>query len=299
MITDQQLQDIAGRTVYDVNGDKIGKAGQLYLDDETGAPEWLTVNTGFFGTSESFVPLREASVEGDGVRVPYEKGQVKDAPRLADDGHLDPEDEDQLYTYYGLAAGRTSGRGIDDRGIDNRDIDDRDIDDRGTEYRGTEYRGTEYISTEADVADADVARGRRESVGHDTSGPTTDSAMTRSEERLNVGTERREAGRARLRKYVTTEQQEVSVPVTRERVRVETEPITEANKGAATRGPDISEEEHEVVLTEERPVVTTEAVPVERVRLGTEEVTETEQVSGEVRKEVIDLDADEKTRTKR
>ena len=43
--------------------------------------------------------------------------------------------------------------------------------------------------------------------GYDTSGPTTDDAMTRSEEHLRAGTETREAGRARLRKYVVTEQE--------------------------------------------------------------------------------------------
>ena len=114
--------------------------------------------------------------------------------------------------------------------------------------------------------------------------------MTRSEERLNVGTETTEAGRARLRKYVVTEQQSVNVPVTREEVRIEREPITDANRDEALSGPDISEEEHEVTLHDERPVVETEAVPVERVRLSKEQVTEQETVSGEVRKEQIDTD---------
>ena len=126
--------------------------------------------------------------------------------------------------------------------------------------------------------------------GHDTSGPNTDEAMTRSEERLQVGTERVEAGRARLRKYVTTETETVNVPVTKERVTIEREPITDGNVGQAMDGPAISEEEHEVVLTEERPVVAKEAVPVERVRLGKEAVTEEVTVSEEVRKEQIETD---------
>jgi len=114
--------------------------------------------------------------------------------------------------------------------------------------------------------------------------------MTRSEERLRAGTERVEAGRARLRKYVVTETQQVDVPVSREEVRLEREPITDANRGAAYDGPAISEKEHEVTLRAERPVVETEAVPVERVRLGKETVSDTETVSGEVRKEQIELD---------
>ncbi|WP_027929821.1 DUF2382 domain-containing protein [Amycolatopsis thermoflava] len=130
----------------------------------------------------------------------------------------------------------------------------------------------------------------RETTGRDISGPATDDAMTRSEERLRVGTEQRERGRARLRKYVVTETEQVQVPVTREEVRVEREPITDANRGQAMDGPAISEEEHEVVLREERPVVDTEAVPVERVRLAKEEVQDTETVAGEVRKEHIEAD---------
>jgi len=118
--------------------------------------------------------------------------------------------------------------------------------------------------------------------------------MTRSEERLNVGTQTREAGRARLRKHVVTEQQTVSVPVTREEVTIDREPITDANVGEAMDGPAISEEEHEVTLRAERPVVEKEAVPVERVRLGTETRTEHETVGGEVRKEQIEVDADDR-----
>lgn len=116
--------------------------------------------------------------------------------------------------------------------------------------------------------------------------------MTRSEEQLRVGTEQVQTGRARLRKYVVTEQQSVQVPVSREEVRVEREPITDANRGDALTGADISEEEHEVVLHAERPVVDTEAVPVERVRLSTETVTDQETVTGQVRKENIEVDDD-------
>ncbi len=143
-------------------------------------------------------------------------------------------------------------------------------------YAGTNYSGTD---------------GQGAAGGQDTSGTATDNAMTRSEEQLSVGTQRVEAGRARLRKYVVTGTETVEVPVSREEVRVEREPITDANRGSATDGPAISEAEHEVVLSEERPVVTKEAVPVERVRLSAETVTEQAQVSEETRKEKIDVEA--------
>jgi uncharacterized protein (TIGR02271 family) len=130
----------------------------------------------------------------------------------------------------------------------------------------------------------------RDTAGRDTSGPTTDEAMTRSEEELRVGTAQRERGRVRLRKYVTTEQVQRTVPVQRERVRVEREPITDANRDAATSGPEISEAEHEVVLREEEPVVEKRVVPRERVRLDKDTVTDQERVAEEVRKEQIDVE---------
>jgi uncharacterized protein (TIGR02271 family) len=126
--------------------------------------------------------------------------------------------------------------------------------------------------------------------GHDTSGPNTDHAMTRSEEQLNVGTAEREAGRVRLKKYVVEEQVTQTVPVRHEEVRIEREPITDANAAAALDGPAISEEEHEVTLHAEEPVVEKRAVPQERVRLEKDEHTEQREVSDSVRKERIDVD---------
>jgi uncharacterized protein (TIGR02271 family) len=135
----------------------------------------------------------------------------------------------------------------------------------------------------------------RDAAGRETSGSTTDDAMTRSEEELRVGTTERERGRVRLRKYVTTEQVQQTVPVQRERVRVEREPITDANLPAATSGPAISEEEHEVILREEEPVVEKRVVPRERVRLDKDTVTDEERVAEEVRKEQIEVQNEDQT----
>jgi uncharacterized protein (TIGR02271 family) len=150
------------------------------------------------------------------------------------------------------------------------------------------HYGIDY-TTEGSVTATDEAHG---AVGHDTSGPTTDNAMTRSEEELRVGTVKHERGRARLRKYVVTEQVQQTVPVQREEVRIEREPITEGNVDQAVSGPEISEEEHEVVLHEEQPVVEKRAVPKERVRLDKETVVDEAQVSEELRKEQIEANGD-------
>lgn len=255
MWSENEARTAIGKTVYSGEGEKLGKAGQVFLDDQTGQPEFLTVNTGLFGTSESFVPVEGASINGDDISVPYGKDKVKDAPRVELDGnHLNESDERRLYEHYG--------------------------------------RGHDAGSGTADTDGESVPAGHERSAGHDTSGPNTDEAMTRSEERLDVGTTSEAAGHARLRKFVTTENETVTVPVRKERAVLETEPVTGSNVDDATSGPVISEEEHEVVLNEERVVVDKAVDPVERVRLGTETVTEQETVNEEVRKEHIEVEGD-------
>lgn len=135
-----------------------------------------------------------------------------------------------------------------------------------------------------------------DSVGHDTSGPNTDEAMTRSEEEMRVGTRNTKSGRARLRKYVVTEDVSTTVPVSHEEATIEREPITDANRDAATSGAEISEEEHEVTLHAEEPVVAKNVVAKERVRLGTETVTEDAEVNETVRKEQIEAEGDIRNR---
>jgi uncharacterized protein (TIGR02271 family) len=273
MIGTETIDRVIGKDVYDASGEKIGSASEVYLDDQSGQPEWVTVRTGLFGTKESFVPIRDADLTDDGVRVPVSKTQVKDAPKIDADGHLSPQEEQELYRYYDISvAGGTTDTGRTDTGRTDTTVGRVDRPETTSGMAGTGY------------ADAPGT------VGRDTSGPTTDDAMTRSEERLNVGTRSEEIGRARLRKYVVTENATETVPVSREEIRVEREPITDTNVGAAMDGPAISEEEHEVTLRAERPVVEKEAVPVERVRLDKETVTDTETVSADLRKEEIEVD---------
>jgi uncharacterized protein (TIGR02271 family) len=250
-----------GEDLYDQSGDKLGKLEEIYLDAETGAPEWALVNTGMFGTKSTFVPLRDATEDGGSLRVPYDKSQVKDAPQVDPDGELSQQQESELYAHYGLDYSESrSDSGLPEGGA-----------------------GTTETTGEAGT------------VGHDTSGPTTDNAMTRSEEELRIGKTERESGRARLRKYVVEDQVTETVPVRREEVRIEREPITDTNAGDAMDGPAISEEEHEVVLHQEEAVVEKRAVPKERVRLDKETQVEEQQVSENLRKEEIEVDGEGRT----
>jgi uncharacterized protein (TIGR02271 family) len=242
-----------GRELIDQQGDKVGTIEELYVDQQSDEPEWAAVRTGLFGTKLSFVPIQNAEPSGGKVRVPFHKDQVKDAPRIDPKGELSQQEEAALYQHYGMVySERRSESGLPE--------------------------GEVEIGADASP---------RAPVGHDVSGPTTDDAMTRSEEELRVGVARRERGRARLRKYVVTEQVQHTVPVQREEVRVEREPITDENVDRALSGPEISEEEHEVVLHEEEIVTEKRVVPKERVRMSKETVMDEEQVTEEVRKEQI------------
>src|SRR3954452_9504508 len=109
MIGTETISRVIGKDVYDTSGQKIGSASEVYLDDESGQPEWVTVRTGLFGTKESFVPIRDADLTDQGARVSVSKAKVKDAPKVDTDGHLSPQEEEELYRYYGLGGGMTSG----------------------------------------------------------------------------------------------------------------------------------------------------------------------------------------------
>jgi uncharacterized protein (TIGR02271 family) len=270
MPTKQDIQTWRGRTLVDRDGDKIGKIEDIYLDRSSGEPEWVAVKTGMFGSNVSFVPIHGASPAGDDLQVSYEKDQVKDAPNVDPDGELSPEEERRLYQHYGRGDYDEWTSDSEDRTEATYGRDDRDF----------------------DRDDRDFDRDAAGTVGRDTSGRTTDDAMTRSEEELNVGTQRRETGRARLRKYVETENVQQTVPVQREQVRLEREPITDANRDAALDGPEISEEEHEVTLHTEEPVVEKRTVPKERVRLDKDVHTDEETVSEDVRRERIEAEGD-------
>ncbi|MFF4874164.1 DUF2382 domain-containing protein [Streptomyces sp. SID5770] len=281
MIAREQIHAVLDHPVYDAEGKKVGDAKHIFVDDATGLPEWVTVKTGMFGTSESFVPIKDAALVDDHLEVPYPKSTIKDAPNVDVDagGHLSESEEHRLFDHYGIAwddawqQANQPGEG-------------------GWAHGGTGTGTAAGVETGAGTgtgpmgtAEGFAAGGAAGRAAH-----TDDDAMTRSEEQMHVGVERTEAGRVRLRKYVVTEEVQQTVPVSHEEVRIEREPITDANRDEALSGPEITEAEHEVILHEERPVVETRTVPVERVSLKADEVVEEQTVSGEVRKEEIEVE---------
>ncbi|MFF6831843.1 MULTISPECIES: DUF2382 domain-containing protein [unclassified Streptomyces] len=273
MIAREQIHAVLDHPVYDAEGKKVGDAKHIFVDDATGLPEWVTVKTGMFGTSESFVPIKDAALVDDHLEVPYPKSTIKDAPNVDVDagGHLSESEEHRLFDHYGIAwddAWQRANQPGEGGWAHGR--------------TGTETGTATGTTGTAEGFTAGTAAGRAADTG--------DDAMTRSEEQMHVGVERTEAGRVRLRKYVVTEEVQQTVPVSHEEVRIEREPITDANRDEALSGAEITEAEHEVILHEERPVVETRTVPVERVSLKADEVTEEQTVSGEVRKEEIEVE---------
>ena len=318
-----------GAEVVDVDGAKVGTVREVFLDDATDRPSWVSVRTGWFGTNESLVPLQDAEISGDRIRVPFDKATIVDAPRSDEGQALSRDDEGELYRHY--HRGSSGGRGqIGDAATDGRKADERVPGERDVDRRGVDVLGG------AGPDDIDGA------VGPDTG---DDGSVVRSEERLAVSTERIAAGRARIRKFLVTEEQQITVSVAREDVRVEY--VTESDLAPGTTGsagfseqdrtapdapddprldstfpdnsataadagygdtgygdtghdtghgdgrPGCTDGSEWVVLYAQRPVVTLEWVPVERVRLGTVDVSAQESVSGEVRKEQLEVIGDD------
>jgi hypothetical protein len=279
MLTEQELTAAIGGTAYGPDGDKIGTVEHFFLDDRTGAPTWVAVTTGLFGTRHSVVPALEATFADGALRLPVTPEAVKNAPDVGGE-HLAPADEVALRRHYGLDTPSPGGpawtptaEGVVPLGA---------AVEPGPPV--TPGPPTPEMATVASAsAPPDPATG-------------AEPAMTRSEERLRVGTERVATTRARLVKYVVTEEVQITVPVRREEIRVEHVPVDAPDPGPGesllddgqpTAGEPAAGLPTEIVLHTERPVVTVEVVPTERVRLRTELVEGQERVTEQVQREQI------------
>ncbi|MFC0247723.1 DUF2382 domain-containing protein [Citricoccus parietis] len=272
-----QLQDA---TVFGNDGDKIGTIGQVYLDDQNNQPTFVTVKTGLFGMKETFIPVSEATRTQDGLQVPFDKAFVKDAPNIDADGSLTPEEERRLYEYYSMDY---QGAGVDR----NRDAGLAAA--SGTAATGVGGLGTQR--GEADRTAADLNRdvntdGQVPGVaGHDR------ETVVARDEHLNVGTERRESGHVRLRKHTYADTETVEVPVSREEVVVEREPVDPSSPEALRDNGD----EDVVVTTHEQVPVVDKTATAEKVTVDKNTVRDTERVSGTVQREGVEVDGDDTT----
>jgi stress response protein YsnF len=200
MLSERELSAAIGTTAYDGNGDKIGTVEHFFVDDRTGAPTWVAVATGLFGTRHSVAPAADATFADGDLRLPVTADAVKHAPHVTGD-HLDPAEEAELRRHYGLAA------------IGNAPAE------------APAEAPTQEMRAVAPAVPPTTGTGTESAVASTERATDSDGAMTRSEERLRVGTERIATTRARLVKYVVTEEVQITVPIRREEIRIEEVPL--------------------------------------------------------------------------
>jgi hypothetical protein len=243
--------DWRGRTVVDRDGEKIGKFDELYLDEETSRPEWAAVTTGLLGRRQTLIPLADAHLVDDQLQVPFAKAQVEDAPSMDPGDELSQEEEASLYAHFGIEYSSAGTVLPEDATVDAGRPESANADERSGRGESERARGGDTGELERRTPGGDQ-------VGEEApSGPTApgdgESQPGKQSAGLQVGTEVRPRERVRLRKYVVTEEVTKKVPVSREEVRLEREPVDEPQPAAPGEG-NVIEDEPEVVLKEEEPV---------------------------------------------
>jgi stress response protein YsnF len=287
MLTEHELSAAIGSTAYGPDGDKIGTVEHFFIDDRTGVPSWVAVTTGLFGTRHSVIPALDATFADGALLVPVTRDAVKSAPEVGDASRLEPADEAVLRRHYGLDPTAASPT-ITPPAAAPPSVPPVPPVSPTQRITPASARPESSLPPPPPPAAPPAPPA--------TSG-ATEPAMTRSEERLRVGTEQMAATRVRLVKYVVTEEVQITVPIRREEIRVEHVPVDapDAGPGESLVADDRAGEGSaaqsglpgEIVLHTERPVVAVEVVPTERVRLRTEVVQGEERVSDQVQRERI------------
>jgi uncharacterized protein (TIGR02271 family) len=269
----------ADYTVYDRNGEKIGKVDDLFVD-ENDQPEYIGVKMGLLGTRSTLIPWEVARVDENDhrIEVSVDKATAKDGPSFNDDEDITPDYEEQVYSHYGLQRSQTDG---EQRGGYGEYYADDNQDEAGKVGPGMREGDTETGEFRGHSEDDE---GVHQSHGSDLE-DEDELRVQRTEEELRAGTREREAGRMNVRKRVRTEREQVRVPTRREEVSVERVPVNEERTGA-----EIGEDEVSMPVVEEEAVVGKEAVVKEEVRVRKDVVDDEEVVEEDVRKEEVDID---------
>jgi stress response protein YsnF len=257
------LRGWGGHDLVDRDGVKAGSIVDLYVDEQTKQPTWGLVRTGLLGSRQTLVPMDQATVplavmvSGAGsIQVPLESAAILDAPSVAVGEEISEATAMALRRYYGLG-------------------------DRAAPAEG------DHGPSDTELLDAGAALPAAKTTAAMTSASTEPSGtMIRSEEELRVRVRRR-ARRVRVKRYVVTDYVTTTIPVRREELRLEEALVDEAS---LTAPPALPGDSWEMVLHQEEPVVSRQVVARERIRLSVQTVTEHRRISGEVRKERIEVD---------
>jgi len=263
-----QTDQLFGYDVYTQDGDKLGAVDNVWVDDATDQTEFIGVKTGWLFGKTHIIPTADAQISGNTVTIPYGKDQIEGAPSFDADAEISPDEEQQVYRYYGL--GRSTAPSPS--GLPAGDT--------------TGYSDT---ATQRTVSTGDMS-------GTDLPTPPTEADVTLSEEELAVGKRTVQTGQARLRKVVRTEHREVPVDLRREDIEIERIPAGEVSDATAT-GQAFQEQTIDVPLMAEEPVVEKQAHVTGGVRMTKTVETDTQTVGGDVRSEDVEVDqnADEST----
>jgi uncharacterized protein (TIGR02271 family) len=254
--TTQTTARLYGYDVIDSAGNKAGSVDGVWVDDATNKPEFVSAKTGWLFGKSHIIPIEQATID-DGsqtIQVPYASDQIKDGPSFSTDAELSPDDENQIYDYYGLQ--------------------------RSTAQSPTGYAAGGGPSTTVQTMSPGATATGQDQID-----------VPLSEEELQVGKREVEAGRVRLRKVVRTEQEQVPVELRREDVEIERVPAS----GQDVPSTAFEEQEIDVPVTREEPVISKEARVTGKVQVGKDVETEQRTVGGEVRKEDVEIDRDTET----
>ena len=276
-----ELEDhFAGYTVYDANYEKIGKVGDLFVDENDNL-EYIGIKTGFLGTKSTLIPVELVRVNDrrELVEIGADKDMIKDGPSFDDDEEITPKYENRIRKYFGLSRGVQQGAW-------HSSTDDY-------HYEREEEHPSRLAAT-ADSTDQDRRSGRRDherrreglGVPVRDSGSEDELRVQRVEEELRAGTREREAGTIRVRKRVRTEREQVRVPKRREEVRVDRVSV-EPREATEV---EIGEDEFSVPYMEEEVVVEKRPVVKEEIRLRKDVIEDEEVVERDVRKEEVEVD---------
>jgi len=272
-----------GRVVVDRDSNKIGEVVDIYMDNETGQPEWAVVRTGLFGMRSSFVPLAEAREVGDELQVPHQKLEVKEAPNIEPDGQLSEVEEAELYRHYGLdydtvtldsgsPAGQTpKPESNDEAGATTIGVPEPastatgGLADTGMDAEHgipASVTGSSGLDREPDTSSIESEQGRRGAGDELSAAGAGEPVEPARQDQLPVGegvnrpfvyetpgraeggadTRRRHPGQVRLRRYLVTEVVTDTETGQRHEVRVQSEPVSDAEVDAVLTPPDRQDE---------------------------------------------------------
>jgi uncharacterized protein (TIGR02271 family) len=263
----QTPERLFGYDVLDSGGTKIGSVDNVWLDEATRQLEFVGVQTGWLGLGKThLIPAADAQVDDASrtIQTTYDEEQIKSAPSYGAQVDLTPDDENRVYSYYGLQ--------------------------RSTAPSPTGLASTTGTAAASTTGETSTASGQAGGYGQDrgdiTGQEPEDVRVPLTEEQLTVGKRQVEAGRVRLRKVVRTEQVAVPVELRREEVHVERVPAS----GTEVPGDAFQEREIEVPAMREEPVVSKQPQVTGEVRIGKTAETEKRTVGDEVRKEEVEVD---------